>query len=546
MNSTQKKLPAAKMLISLILLSAVFVSVDSAIAEQSFWEGRISAAPYGLLPGSGMYAASNAFPLDSKVTISIGEGSQHIEVRIVERLDVDRVFMQLSPEAAQKVGLQANEVLIARVSPVQDQMTTVERSLAQESPYSQDPDVNPSSAASEGRLSVIQEYLEEEEPVEDDSYTISRPEPPEEPVDAVEEEPLQQTEKAAAVAEAPEAPEISESPAEDDGTEAAQTEKTPSETATASPEVSGTAVVHAMPEQTRMPEDIEYTLPPPEMKPEGDEEMALSQPEAPAEPEDEPEIPVSAQKPQVAAMEPIFRSEKDYSYSPDAPGKPDSIVSRDGPRVSMETVEPSSPGPESELMAQHTPEPPRAAAPVADLGSVEEAPEMVEAPDTVSHEPEMPTEEVLAEETPPEPEEPAEPKEPTEIPDDAELVLVPAEERPPEGPPTVIIEESGKAEEPSRPPRTTSTSIIGGPVSVLSNLQRQSYYLQVGAYSKLDLAQNRAASLASRYPVMIYSEAGGSAPYKLMIGPLNEDESDTLLYTFTARGYSDAFVRRGN
>jgi hypothetical protein len=288
------------------------------------------------------------------------------------------------------------------------------------------------------------------------------------------------------------------------------------------------------------------------MKQEGDGEAAVTQVEAPEEPETDREISVSTQEPQIVAMEPIFRSEKDYSYSPDAPGKPETIGSREGPRVSMETVEPSSLSTEAELIARHSPEPPRDAAPVADLGVVEEAPETAKAPDEVAHEPKMPAEKTIAEEAPPEsaePEEPSEKEELSEIPEDAELVLVPAEDRPPEGPPTVPSEEPGKAEEPSRqprPPRTTGTSIIGGPVSVLSNLERQSYYLQVGAYSKLDLAQNRAASLASRYPVMIYSEAGGSAPYKLMIGPLNEDESDTLLYSFTARGYSDAFIRRGN
>jgi len=41
-------------------------------------------------------------------------------------------------------------------------------------------------------------------------------------------------------------------------------------------------------------------------------------------------------------------------------------------------------------------------------------------------------------------------------------------------------------------------------------------------------------------------ERAAAAPYKLMIGPLNEDESGTLLYTFTSQGFRDAFVRKGN
>ena len=83
-------------------------------------------------------------------------------------------------------------------------------------------------------------------------------------------------------------------------------------------------------------------------------------------------------------------------------------------------------------------------------------------------------------------------------------------------------------------------------MAVHSNLERKSYYLQVGAYSKIESAQNNAVTLSARYPVMIYSDMSAAAPYKLMIGPLNEDESDTLLFTLSSLGYSDAFVRRGN
>jgi len=503
MDSTQKRFPVPKFIIAVFLLLMIFTGMDTILAEQTFWEGRISAAPYGLLPTSGYYAASNAFPLDSKVAVTVADGSRQIEVRIVERLDVDRVFMQLSSEAAREVGLKENEVLVARVSPVQDEASEIERSLARETPYSRDPDINPAATAGDARAGVIQEYLEEQglavetSPVEGEVEEKGAPE-------IVEEEPAEKE-----VAEVEEAP--VQEPAE---------------------EISGEAVVHALPERTVPERELSYTLPAPQMKTE-EEGAAL----AAAEESETPAVAGSGEasaEPQVVALEPIFLGEKDYSYTPNVPERRGPAGEEAGPRISMESAEPSITGSGEVLLAQHAPELPKEEAPVADMSGVAEEPEMAEAPDEAVHGPVLPTDER---------------EEPDEIPEDAELVLVPAEERPPEGPPTVTAEETErppKEEESDRKRGPATGTVIGGPVSVYSNLEKGSNYLQVGAYTKLELARSMAAGLSSRYPVMIYTETGGAAPYKLMIGPLNEDESDTLLYTFTSRGYPDAFVRRGN
>ena len=519
MKSTQKFFPAQRFIIYILLLFVFLMSVDTAAAQEPFWEGRISAAPYGLLPSSGMYAASNAFPLDSKVLISTPESTSLIEVRVVERLDVDRVFMQLSPEAARQFGLKANEILIARVSPVRDDTSAVEKSLLQESPYSKDPDINPSTAANEGRLSLIQEYLDENEPAAEKPREIisqkpspdeTTAEPPVEVAEAIESEYV------------PAGPsEIAEVPAQPETGEPAARET-----------LSGSAVVHAIPDRTIEPEELEYTLPPPDRKTEG-----ISVAAEPSVQEDAPEVPASADsaEPRIVAMEPIFPVEKDYSYIPSAPDKPASRTRGEGPVISMDSAEPSSDDPGTGLLARHAPELPKTEAPMADLGSVEDTEAAGEAGlADAEHQPVLPGEEIPVV---------------SEIPEDAELVLVPAEERPPEGPPAVVEEvpdTSPSAEGPARTRVSASTSLIGGPVDVRSNLENRSYYLQVGAYNKLESARNNAVALAPGYPVMIYTEKNGAAPYKLMIGPLNEDESDTLLYTLSSRGYPDAFVRRGN
>jgi len=50
-----------------------------------------------------------------------------------------------------------------------------------------------------------------------------------------------------------------------------------------------------------------------------------------------------------------------------------------------------------------------------------------------------------------------------------------------------------------------------------------------------------------RYPVAVLAaESSRGAVYRVLIGPLNQDESGTLLYWFQAKGYPDAFLRSVN
>ena len=89
-------------------------------------------------------------------------------------------------------------------------------------------------------------------------------------------------------------------------------------------------------------------------------------------------------------------------------------------------------------------------------------------------------------------------------------------------------------------PSTAGTEPTG------KSLARKSFYLQLGAYSTLGLAEKLASQVSAyaRYTVEILPATSGAAPlYKVLIGPLNRDESGTLLYQFRARGFRDAFVQ---
>ncbi|MCF7913765.1 MAG: hypothetical protein K9L66_01215 [Spirochaetaceae bacterium] len=498
--------------VALFLLTSI--SGGTLWAQDSYWEGNVTTAPYGLLPHSGMYAASNAFPLDTKVSITHPSDATTIEVRIVARLDRGRVFMQVSRDAAQKLGIREDEIITVQVTPVEREDDLIESSLGQEKPFSADPDLNPSEAVQDESLALVQEYLAEQ------------PEP----------EPEPEPEERVAVVQEPEPPEETEQQDQDtvsmaeEETEAAPVEEEVIEEITQEPQAD------TLPVRVQPRSKLTVVLPEPSRVP------------------DETVSPSETTGPRTAELEPLFMQQKDKRYTPNAPELPQDTAVAEGPSSSLEAVSPLSTKYTSEFEVSHSPEPPPALLPSTDLASAEvEAEPEEEGEGEPPHSPLLPVaeESELAERSvEPEPEE-----EIKELPEDAELVLVPAEERPPEGPVTEPKEQvQQETETAETEKRVTSAAeevstgdIAAGDIAVKRSIDKDSYYLQVAAYSKLDLAQSRGQELSLRYPVTLYMEERASAaPYKLMIGPLNEDESGTLLYTFTSRGFRDAFIRKGN
>ncbi|MFO7731451.1 MAG: hypothetical protein R6V86_11890 [Spirochaetia bacterium] len=477
-------------------------------AQDSYWEGNVTPAPYGLLPHSGMYAASNAFPLDSKVSITHPSDETTIEVRIVARLDRERVFMQVSRDAAQKLGIREDEIATLHVTPVEKEDDLIESSLGQERPFSSDPDQNPSASVQDESLALVQEYLSEQP--EPEAERESEPEP--------EAEPEPEPEERAATVQELEPPEEQE-----------PEEQEPAREYVAEMELQ-TPQADTLPEKDQPRAQLTVELPEPSLEPE------------------EPAAPSTTSDPRTAELEPLFMQQKDKRYTPSAPQLPQRTAAAEGPSSSLESFSPSEGVYTTEFEVRHSPEPQRSVLPSADIASTagdKEAEEKVE--DELPHTPILPATEEIE-----------------ELPEDAELVLVPAEERPPEGPSTETEEQPAETEEqpaeteeqrqqetPTAETERVITSAAGessaGEITVQRSIDAGSYYLQVAAYSKLDLAQSRGRELNGRYPVTLYvDERAPAAPYKLMIGPLNEDESGTLLYTFTSRGFRDAFIRKGN
>ncbi len=71
------------------------------------------------------------------------------------------------------------------------------------------------------------------------------------------------------------------------------------------------------------------------------------------------------------------------------------------------------------------------------------------------------------------------------------------------------------------------------------------FYLQLAAYGSEKGARDLAAKLAPTYPALVLTPTGtGSAIFKVVIGPLNQAESGTLLTWFRYRGFPDAFLKQ--
>jgi hypothetical protein len=81
---------------------------------------------------------------------------------------------------------------------------------------------------------------------------------------------------------------------------------------------------------------------------------------------------------------------------------------------------------------------------------------------------------------------------------------------------------------------------------VTTTLSDESYYLQLAAFTEANAAANLQEDLAEIYPVTVYlTESAERRVYKVLVGPLNQDESGALLVQFRIRGFPDAFVRAG-
>jgi len=476
------RLPARGLL--LLLLALAFL--PALAAQESSWDGNAAVVRKGEFDSPGLFAASDSFPQGTLLRVENPQNGKAVQVTVVDRINGrGNVFLLLSEQAAAVLGLSPSEVIRVKARVLIASIDSA-RSSYREPAASPDPDVNPAAAIAAIPETAAAKSEVSEAPAESAAAAA-------EPV-------------AAASAPATEPP--AEAPPEEPSPEAV----TPP--AGITPEVSTASAPEAQPEAPAAPaaerrlEELAARIP----------QKRLFQPP--------PESSAVAPEPAIAA----------------APAEETAIA---------ETVPPVEEEPEGGSLNALPPEP-AARTEALPEGEVPEEPpvaEMAPLPAEVTLTEELPLAEAAVAEEPAE----ATPSlsvspEPAPAPEPA--MAAPTPEIAPAVP---LAEATPVLQEPAPEPAIAAPRVAAAPPTAADapaagtlSLMRRSFYLQLGAYSTRGLAEKLAREVSSyaRYTVAVLPSSAGARPlYKVLIGPLNRDESGTLLYQFRARGFRDAFLQ---
>ena len=121
-------------------------------------------------------------------------------------------------------------------------------------------------------------------------------------------------------------------------------------------------------------------------------------------------------------------------------------------------------------------------------------------------------------------------------------VLEPSAESPPQSPPGLSSESAEQRDTLEESPAQRSPE-----AAPVAQLLAEQYYLQIGVYSNEQVARSIAAELRAsepNHPVLVRAVAGQQA-FRILVGPIKGDERGAALFWIRAKGYPDAYARRG-
>jgi rare lipoprotein A (peptidoglycan hydrolase) len=552
----------------LILCAAVFVFTGNIFAQQTdVWEGNATVVSEGVFEEKGLFAASNAFPENTIIQVENPRTGKTVKVTVVKRIiDNPNLFLLLSGQAADLLEMEKGDVERVKIHIAADLVNQIP-SMLDESLITQDPDLNP--AAVPPSLAEASTPLEPEIKIEEEVEEAAAADEAE----AAEVEEAEVEEAAAALTEAeklaeraaartpqkdffqppkeaqevvsPEVAEADEPPVEEPEAE----DLTPDEQETESAEVS-------ISEEPKVQEKLLDEGPEPTLAPPSVEEPVLAfseiKPQPPVhageeipEPAVEPPAPEESITPfsAVSPESPLLADTSDMIEvtRPETAALDESLLYLVPPEYfieeSLEMAQPDT-VPEAEtLLAEtsHEPSPPLAAEDKAAIPPEEEV------------EPE------LAEEVKPaEIEAPVVTEGPAVAEAGKELVLESTEPKPP-GPieEEKAVAEPAAAEVVAAEPEEAEKPVTSGELTVrelpADYAENRTYFIQLAAYNSVELAKKLETTYSDKYPIAILAaKPAKGGLYRVLIGPLNEDETGTLLTWFQAKGFDDAFVRSVN
>jgi len=484
----------------IVVLLALCLCTVTAFAQES-WQGNAAIARSGEFSTPGLFAASNAFPENTRILVQNSQSGQSVQVTVAQRIPgAGNIFLLLSEEAGTRIGLTGSEVIRVRANVVSSLGKGLSESL-QEEAYSADPDLNPPISIAEEHLPAGPETPSEEQVQPEAPVKVARTTTPD------QGELIDSEETAESVGEQAAGPEAAEQPAEDEevvaaaAPEEAVVEAEPQAEAPAAPKE-----IEKTPEEKRL-EELANRVPQKQlyMPPRQQEIYALAPEPGEAE-EVEEEIAAAEETPEEPpAEEEEAAPEEEIAEIVVEEAAEEAVIEPEGPQVSLlvpteaqEDLDVALPGPEAVEPDKPSPEGSRLPVPE------EESP--------LTMEPEEP---------------PFAAEEEAAVEEVAEVVEPLVEEEP--------AAETAMAESPPTPEEQMILSEI---------LPSSSYFVQLGAYSTRSLAEKLAGDFTQTYSVTILpAGSGGRQFYKVLVGPLNVDESGTLLYQFRSRGFKDAFIQ---
>lgn len=508
-----------KLLFKTIIL-VLLLTVSTMVSAGSVWDGTVSAARYGLLPQTGMYAASNAFPQNTMITVTNPDTGKSVDVMVLERLEDNNLFLVLSSDAAESVGLGYGDIFHGNIS----EQLVIGPGTEDDYPYNPDPDVNPSAlSGGYSELALIQEYIDNELGGVDESLIIPDKEPESEvsEITTVSDDPISditvpEAELVEGAEDKPDIPIIVNMPNEDVyNNEPDKLLPVPD-------------MVDMIPEnipESELTEVMEDDIP---LAVGMSNSVPLVITSFPGVSDHVPELPVPEEDTPVITsmnMEILEKTEDEISVT-ELPELPIIIV--------------------EEVLSD---EKPLAVTMTADVVEVEDSEDIsLILPLVVQIEKESEPAVVEDEAVPAVTEPVIESLPAEELSIDVEVVLEPSDPRPPVVDDTEVpeasVEEVYVVPEPAEVVRDEISA--AATYNLTRVLAEDSYYLQLGAYREQYSALDLAGSLGGMYPVTVFiSDSSDSLNYKVMVGPLGQDESGAVLYSFRSSGYPDAFLRKG-
>lgn len=607
-----------------LVFAAVLLSIPAfAASGQSVWEGSAAVSRYGELPSTGFFGASNTFPLNSLVTVTESASGRSVTVFIISTLSEPGIFLLLSPQAAQELGVEKGALVPVKAAATRPGAQTA-GPVSASPPAGPDLDAPPAGGISgavaaapqkEGKalLDEILEELRASSRSERDSASETGPfesvplDTPEPLPPAVRIEPTGPAPEVSFELPAPSGPELP-SDRQDGITEiTAGGQDDITETAAAAPEP-----------PVELPGELPAPQSPVEPPVSADEPIAAAEPEVRFEPAPIDSLTAPAPAPEIASPEPAvpeipeipeteIAADAGTGEEPEIPElstvppfrSPRAVPDADPLELSSLSV-PDSPVPDTVLPAAGSPAPgsveislvpaePRPPEPAGNTQDPEpvgqSVPSSILVPpsritarpgdDPAAAQPSASSESVPSGATPAadlpgeSAAESAEDEGVNEAPGEElpEIVLL-TDPRPQELPADKGIPQPDLASlrEPDRraapavkpetgsgqPPETVAAApaaapaVPGNALPEIAMLESGSYYLQLGAYSSRETAGRAVSSLPPGYPVAVLpAPSGDRTTFRLLIGPILEDESGMMLYFFRARGFRDAYVRRG-